>query len=124
MSASFSGLRPTSTGSGQIRVPAAAGSPPSSRIASSERTRCCRYPIRPVTPLTTMPIDLRDIRRPSVSVGHDRRTEHGPDLAGQPGDRGIGHDLRVLPLGRQVDVEYPDDPARPGAEHDDAGTEE
>ena len=31
---------------------------PRSRIASSERTRCWRYPIRPVTPLSTMPIGL------------------------------------------------------------------
>src|SRR6266536_491205 len=35
--------------------PSAAGSPPCSRIATMERSRCWRRPIRPVTPFITMP---------------------------------------------------------------------
>src|SRR5215469_1390789 len=53
--ASFSRLRPSNTGSGTRRSPLASGSPPSLRIAISDR-RCCVLPSRPVAPSTTMPI--------------------------------------------------------------------
>src|SRR6266705_3706221 len=52
---SFSGLRPTRIGSGITRVPSASRTPPSSRIAMTERAKCWFVPIRPVTPFMMMP---------------------------------------------------------------------
>src|SRR5215471_5047126 len=53
--ASFLRLRPSNTGSDTRRSPLASGSPPSLRIAISDR-RCCVLPSRPVAPSTTTPI--------------------------------------------------------------------
>src|SRR5947208_12175047 len=53
--ASFSGLRPSNSGSGIRRSPFASASPPSPRIASNAR-KCCVVPRRPVAPSMTMPI--------------------------------------------------------------------
>src|ERR1700694_3004188 len=52
---SFSALRPTRIGSGITRVPSASRTPPSLRIAITERARCWFVPMRPVTPFMTMP---------------------------------------------------------------------
>src|SRR6266705_4383762 len=52
---SFSGLRPTRIGSGITRVPSASRTPPSLRIAMTERARCWFVPIRPVTPFMMTP---------------------------------------------------------------------
>src|SRR5690242_2612011 len=54
-SASFAGLRPSNTGSGTRRSPLPSASPPSLRIAISER-RCWVAPRRPVAPSMMMPI--------------------------------------------------------------------
>src|SRR6266540_272373 len=126
MAASLASLRPTRTGSGQIRVPSAAGKPPWSRMASNERSRCCRYPMRPVTPLTTMPIDLRDICGPlrAASVVGDRWTQQPPDLGGEALEPRVGHYPRVVAARRQVDVEDADDAAGARAHHHDARAEE
>jgi hypothetical protein len=50
----FSGLRPSSTGSGISRSPLRSGNPPSSRIARTERIKCWLVPRRPVTPFIAM----------------------------------------------------------------------
>src|SRR6266705_2271280 len=52
---SFSGLRPTRIGSGITRVPSASRTPPSSRLAMTERAKCWFVPIRPVTPFMMTP---------------------------------------------------------------------
>src|SRR4051794_19254495 len=54
-SCSFAALRPTMIGSTWIRDPSGSSTPPWSRIARIDRTRCWRYPIRPVMPFITMP---------------------------------------------------------------------
>src|SRR6478609_9072515 len=59
--------RPTSTGSGQSTWPSPRSRPPCSRIARIERTRCCRYPIRPVTPFMAMRTVLRVTKFPPYS---------------------------------------------------------
>src|SRR6266853_2534396 len=51
----FSGLRPTRIGSGITRVPSASRTPPSLRIAMTERAKCWFVPIRPVTPFMMTP---------------------------------------------------------------------
>nr|KEP24564.1 hypothetical protein DA06_06110 [Georgenia sp. SUBG003] len=61
-SRSFSSLRPTRTGSTCTRPPSSSSAPPASRIARTDRTRCWRYPIRPVTPFIA-------IRRTRVLIG-------------------------------------------------------
>src|SRR5215218_7271631 len=55
ISATFSALRPTRMGSTSTREPSDSSTPPWSRMARMERTRCCRYPIRPVMPFMMMP---------------------------------------------------------------------
>ena len=52
---SFASLRPTSSGSGQIGRPSGPWTPPCSRIARIERTRCWFVPMRPVTPFMAIP---------------------------------------------------------------------
>ena len=51
----FSALRPTRIGSGITRSPFGSATPPCSRIARIERTRCWFSPMRPVTPFMMMP---------------------------------------------------------------------
>src|SRR5690625_3191763 len=46
--------RPTRTGSTWTRLPSSSTTPPASRIGRIDRTRCWRYPIRPVTPFIAM----------------------------------------------------------------------
>ncbi len=53
---SFAALRPTSSGSGMIAVPSASRTPPCSRMATIDRSRCWFVPMRPVTPFMMMPI--------------------------------------------------------------------
>ena len=53
--ATFSALRPTRIGSGITRSPFGSATPPCSRIATIERTRCWLSPMRPVTPYIMMP---------------------------------------------------------------------
>src|SRR5918999_2445664 len=53
---SLCSLRPTSRGSGTIRLPSDRASPPCRRIARMERTMCWFVPIRPVTPFMTTPM--------------------------------------------------------------------
>ena len=53
--ATFSALRPTRIGSGITRSPFGSATPPCSRMARIERTRCWLSPMRPVTPYMTMP---------------------------------------------------------------------
>src|SRR5947208_484716 len=55
--ASRSGLRPTRSGRGTMRS-SAMTRPPSSRIATKAFCRCCVEQMRPVAPLTMMPIVL------------------------------------------------------------------
>src|SRR5215471_368848 len=43
--------------------------PPCSRMASSDRTRCCRYPIRPVTPFSATCMTFCTVDQPSASGG-------------------------------------------------------
>src|SRR6266702_79451 len=52
---SFSALRPTRIGSGITRVPSASCTPPSWRMAITERARCWFMPMRPVTPFMMTP---------------------------------------------------------------------
>src|SRR6266852_7790707 len=52
---SFSALRPTRIGSGITRVPSPSRTPPSLRIAMTERARCWFVPMRPVTPFMMTP---------------------------------------------------------------------
>src|SRR6266851_1482346 len=52
---SFSALRPTRIGSGITRVPSASSTPPSLRMAMTERARCWFVPMRPVTPFMMTP---------------------------------------------------------------------
>src|SRR6266542_1001094 len=52
---SLSSLRPTRTGSGQIMRPSRVGTPPCSRMATIDRTRCWLVPMRPVTPFMITP---------------------------------------------------------------------
>src|SRR6266568_9049565 len=52
---SFSALRPTRIGSGITRVPSPSRTPPSLRIAMTERVRCWFVPMRPVTPFMMTP---------------------------------------------------------------------
>src|SRR5712691_6192039 len=51
----FSALRPTRIGSGITRVPSARRTPPSLRMAMTERARCWFIPMRPVTPFMMTP---------------------------------------------------------------------
>src|SRR5438876_1911674 len=53
--ASLPGLRPTRIGSGITRVPSASSTPPSLRMAMTERARCWFVPMRPVTPFMMTP---------------------------------------------------------------------
>src|SRR6267378_1015357 len=48
-------LRPTRIGSGITRVPSASSTPPSLRMAMTERARCWFVPMRPVTPFMMTP---------------------------------------------------------------------
>src|SRR5438132_14253639 len=52
---SFPALRPTRIGSGITRVPSASSTPPSLRMAMTERARCWFVPMRPVTPFMMTP---------------------------------------------------------------------
>src|SRR6266851_1338231 len=52
---SFSALRPTRMGSGITCVPSASRTPPSLRMAMTERARCWFVPMRPVTPFMMTP---------------------------------------------------------------------
>jgi hypothetical protein len=53
--ATFSALRPTRTGSSCTLEPSESVTPPSARIATTERIRCWFMPMRPVTPFMMMP---------------------------------------------------------------------
>src|SRR5579884_2197809 len=63
----FSGLRPTRMGSGQITRPSPRSIPPSSRMARMERTRCWLVPIRPVTPFPALTIAATGRPCPTVA---------------------------------------------------------
>ncbi len=54
-SLSFSELRPTRIGSGQIELPSDSWMPPSALMAAIDRARCWLPPILPVTPFITIP---------------------------------------------------------------------
>src|SRR5665213_1421993 len=82
--ASLAPLRPTSSGSGTSRSPLASTSPPSLRMASSARWRCCCVPMRPVAPCTMIPS-----RRSAISLPF--RSAHYSGARAKPEPRMARH---------------------------------